>query len=541
MVGRPPAPDEVGRRRGPVRLAEQHEDLGPRSGGELEARLQGGARIHAGAGGSLQPVSAVQAGGPVRSAVAAEELGPIGRPRRLPPAEVEEGDPAAELGVPRVAHEERPRLRLQRRDDPGGAGPARGAQRPLGVGGHRQAPGAPGSVLDGQHRDLQGVVERDELDEVELDAVVQVLEPAVAGTVTGDVGRFLAADRLGRRTPQLAGVVVPDVDRLAHRVADRVVGPRGELVLAAVPGPGVARPGLGDLEPERRVGDHVQPRRRGRLSRAEDRDVLAPAIGEAAEPVEELQLRTRRGRLARWSASSAGGGCGRGDPLGTLQADDLVGEAAPAAQQDGPGGRLEERAVLGGELVAAQDVDPAVARMALVDQGGLARPHEGLERVLEVLGVGGAVLVEDHEVDVEELQPPVLVGAEQLPDDVEVLGLVDPHQDDGQVARDAVGPQAGRPALVAGQQARRRPQRRVRVEDPVGQALEEVGLVGLDPQVVELDLGLRPGQGRRPLEGGRLAVLVGQVQDLLARLGDDGREDRVGGRAGGEPDPAAGG
>ena len=56
VVGRPPAPDEVGRRRGVVRLAEQHDDLGPRSVGELEAGLQGGARIQAGAGGSLQPV-----------------------------------------------------------------------------------------------------------------------------------------------------------------------------------------------------------------------------------------------------------------------------------------------------------------------------------------------------------------------------------------------------------------------------------------------------------------------------------------------------
>ena len=43
------------------------------------------------------------------------------------------------------------------------------------------------------------------------------------------------------------------------------------------------------------------------------------------------------------------------DPLGPLQADDLVGEAAPTAEQDGPGSRLEERPVLGGELVAAQD------------------------------------------------------------------------------------------------------------------------------------------------------------------------------------------
>ena len=133
---------------------------------------------------------------------------------------------------------------------------------------------------------------------------MQVLEPAVPGTVTGDVRRLLAADRLGRRAPQLAAVVVPDVDRLAHRVADGVVGPRRELVLAAVPRPRVARPGLGDLEPERRVGDHVQPRRRGGLPGAEDRDVLAPVVGEATEPVEELQLRARRGRLAPTPSST---------------------------------------------------------------------------------------------------------------------------------------------------------------------------------------------------------------------------------------------
>ncbi len=201
VVGRSPAPDEVGRRRGVVRLPEQHEDLGPRSVGELEARLQGGARIQAGAGGSLQPVSAVQAGGPVRGPVAAEELGPIGRPRRLAPAEVEEGDPAAEFRVPRVAREERPVSGSSAVTIRGRAGPARGAQRPLGIGGHGQAPRAPGSVLDRQHRDLQGVVERDELDEVELDAVVHVLEPAVAGAVAGDVGRFLAAGSAGAVGP----------------------------------------------------------------------------------------------------------------------------------------------------------------------------------------------------------------------------------------------------------------------------------------------------------------------------------------------------
>ena len=182
----------------------------------------------------LQPVAAIQAGRPLRGAVAAEELGPIGGPGRLPPAEVEERDPAGELGVPRVAGQDRARVGVQGRDDPRRARAARRPQHPLGVGGHRQAPGAARPVLDRQHRDLERVVGRDELDEVEVDAVVEMLEPAVAGAVPGDVGRLLAPDRQGRRAPQLAGLVVADVDRLAHGVADRVVGPRRQLVLAAV-------------------------------------------------------------------------------------------------------------------------------------------------------------------------------------------------------------------------------------------------------------------------------------------------------------------
>ena len=118
-------------------------------------------------------------------------------------------------------------------------------------------------------------------------------------------------------------------------------------------------------------------------------------------------------------------------------------------------------------------------------------------------------------------------------------GCVDPHQHDGQVARDAVRPETRRAPLVAGEEAGGRAQRRVRVEDPVGEALEEVGLVGLDAEVVQLDLRLGPRERRRPLERGGVAVLVGEVQDACSRLGDDGGEDRVGGRARGEPDAAA--
>ena len=72
--------------------------------------------------------------------------------------------------------------------------------------------------------------------------------------------------------------------------------------------------------------------------------------------------------------------------------------------------------------------------MGVMGQGGLARPHQALERLVEVLGVRGAVLVDDDEVDVEQFHPPVLVRPQELANDVAVLGLVDADEHDGQVA-----------------------------------------------------------------------------------------------------------
>ena len=152
-------------------------------------------------------------------AVAAEELGAVGSPRRLPPTHVEEGDASAELGVPRVRRQQRLGLRFGFGDDPRCAGTTRRSEHPLGVCGDRQPPRSPGSVLHREHGQLHRRVRLDELDEVELNAAVEVLEAAVSGPMACDVGRFRASNRLRGRTPELAAVVVADVQRLAP--ADR--------------------------------------------------------------------------------------------------------------------------------------------------------------------------------------------------------------------------------------------------------------------------------------------------------------------------------
>src|SRR5207248_1419062 len=123
----------------------------------------------------------------------------------------------------------------------------------------------------------------DELQQVQRDAVADTLEPAVALSVSRHVGADLLANRQGRRAPELTGLFVPHVDRLARRVTHRIVGPPGHLVFAAVDGPRIAGAALGDLETEGGIGDHVDPGGGRPLAGPEDRRVLSSVAGEAAE------------------------------------------------------------------------------------------------------------------------------------------------------------------------------------------------------------------------------------------------------------------
>ena len=136
-----------------------------------------------------------------------------------------------------------------------------------------------------------------------------VLEPAVALTVASRMKRAAVVHGRRGRAPELAGLLVSQIDRFARAIGDRIVRPRRELVLATVHRPRVAAALRGDLEPESRIRNHVDPRRRCRLPRPEQRDVLAAVGGEAAQPVEVLEIRRQRVPRARclreWSCAAA--------------------------------------------------------------------------------------------------------------------------------------------------------------------------------------------------------------------------------------------
>ena len=157
----------------------------------------------------------------------------------------------------------------------------------------------------------------------------------------------------------------------------------------------------------------------------------------------------------------------------------------------------------------------------------LAGPDHCLQRGLELLRVGVRPLVQNDQIDCQPLQAPVLVRAEKLPDDAPILRLVDADQDDREVAGNPVGPQGRGPGRILPQHHRRRPKRRVRVENPARKILEQAGLVHANPEMVELDLRPCPGERDRPLERRGVAILVRQRDGGFARRADERGEDEA--------------
>jgi hypothetical protein len=159
-----------------------------------------------------------------------------------------------------------------------------------------------------------------------------------------------------------------------------------------------------------------------------------------------IGFRIEKSSLALSPSPSAAARRDRGALRGTGPRD-LLRQGAVATQEDGSSRRLQRTALLRGQELFPQDEDISVCLVLFMPRGELARPDQGLQGGLELLGVGVRPLVENDEIDRQPLEVPVLVRAEELPDDASILRLVDADQDDRQVpeipwAQRADGPDA---------------------------------------------------------------------------------------------------
>ncbi len=135
---------------------------------------------------------------------------------------------------------------------------------------------------------------------------------------------------------------------------------------------------------------------------------------------------------------------------------------------------------------------------------------------LERLLITSRLLVEDYQVDRQPMHLPERAGLEELTDQGDLPRLADGDQDNGQIARDAVRPQAGLALAIVFQAPGGSAQQAIGEQQVTGQLLKTACFVGLNVQHLQLLLGRVPGEIHGSFGGMELAVLVHQKEDILA-------------------------
>ena len=458
-----------------VRLPQDEDDLFRLAGGQGDRRHERGARVERRPGTAGQ-ARAAESGRVGRRAVAAQELGPVGGGGVRPRPHGREGELAGEAARPGAAGQDGPGLHVALAHDLQWRVLSGGPEHPLGVEGRRESPGPVAGVAHAQADQLDRVVRRDQHQQVLLQSVTLAGVAGVALAVADGHGRA-GPPRQGRRRPDLARLLVAQVDRLAGRVGHRVVRPGGQAVHLAVARPRIAQAGLRHQAAEAGVGEHVGPRgRRQSRHRVDGDQVLAAVRREPAQAVPEQEALGRRGRPGGLGWYGRGGrGQGRRED-GFRWPLELLGQRAASAAEDDPGRGFQEDRVVGRNLARGQDEHPT----RLVEQraGGAS-----LEVSLELLGSVTGALVQKDQVQVQATAAGVDVPLHELADQRLVAGGDDAGQHDRAVARDGVRPKP-RLTLAVGGDGVRHPQRRASEDDGTRQSVEQGNIVRRQAQLL---------------------------------------------------------
>ena len=172
---------------------------------------------------------------------------------------------------------------------------AHGSEHPLGIKGCGQPPWPARLIAHTQHDELNGVVHRNELNQLLHKSVADALEFRIALPMPNQT-RFRRSNRQRRWRPEVASDFIAKINHFPCLVGNRVVAPRREPVRLTISRPCVARSDFRNGKPETRIGHNVDPRRGSLRGIASLRAgiqidcVLASVRSKAAKTIAELQI-----------------------------------------------------------------------------------------------------------------------------------------------------------------------------------------------------------------------------------------------------------
>src|SRR5664280_2242357 len=271
-----------------------------------------------------------------------------------------------------LAHHERPRVAAQ------------SAKQPLGVIRRRYAPRPRPKVVHSQPRHLHRVAGRHEHDELLLKPVAASSPLRVACSVS-KLACGVGPRRLRRRRPDLRGLLVPQVERFARRVGDRIVRPGGETVLPAVDRPGKSSARFVDDTAEIGVRENVAPGSRRVLPRPEVDCIFPAVLRKATEAIVETQVHLpgkRRLHLVRHACP--GGLKTRRRRVRLSGSRKLLRESTSRLVEDDTRNGFEQTHLVLAHLVREEQVHAAAAAQKLVCAQFVKQREDALAHRLHV-------------------------------------------------------------------------------------------------------------------------------------------------------------
>ena len=454
--------------------AEAEDDLFFLLIGQVTWDHECGAGIEARPDFSREPKSAQSRRG-AEGSVSAEEFGAIAGHHAGGLLDIDESDAAGKVGVIGIAREEGAAAGIDFRHEMREAFVAEFAENPFPVAGGGKFSGAAGNVFNFELGEFDRRIESHKNGQLCFNAVFDVLEYGVAEAVANDVGRFAAGrERSGR--PEIAALLVANIERLGGGVSNGIVMPGGEPQFVAILGPGVGASAFGNDRSKLRIGEHVDPGQRGGLPGLERNHIFPAVGGKSAQPVVEderaffeFERVTRRaaGQDPRLDRNQLGNG-GFG-----MSAFDLFFEGAVFIGQNNSRHRLQKDPVFGRNLFFAPDENAS----RFIEHLGAGRGRDQSEHVVvEGLPIDRVVLSENDEIDRHAFHPPIGMGGDHLLDQRNARGAAELDEDDGKIAGNLVAPKVALATVVFQQAGVGGAPVGAGVEERAGQAAEQLGV-----------------------------------------------------------------
>src|ERR1700674_778396 len=209
---------------------------------------------------------------------------------------------------------------------------------------------------------------------------------------------------------------------------------------------------------------------------------------------------------------------GAGDsPLHRPAPTRLCEKRSRAVGDDGAGNRLEQDTSLVRYLIGWAHKDAAWSIHHVSLDTGRNQSHDLL---LQQLPITGTVFVPDHQIHCQALQAPVSMCLHQLAHEIDVGWITNLYQHDGQIAGNGIAPQAGLAAAILGEDTGLRTQRRIGVDDRIGEAAVElrIGLGRID--LPQHDLTVGPCQLEDAIGKPAVLVFLHQAERAVASVAD---------------------